>query len=110
MISIGVTMSWNVRYNRKLFLNLKFKSELHHVVITTPKTPPKKLTQPLVELKDLPNTEQTDSKKKEISCSKCKDLKVGGKSCVKFRTDGDNFNNVVYRYRNSKDLKQSTLI
>ena len=55
-------MSWNIGDNRNLFLKLKSKLGLYHVVFTTPKTSPEKLTLTVVEMQQLPDIEKTDSK------------------------------------------------
>ena len=55
-------MSWNLGENRKLFLKLKSKSGLSHLVLTTSKTSPEKLTLTLVKMQQLLNIEETDSK------------------------------------------------
>ena len=55
-------MSWNIGYNRNLFLKLKSKLGLYQVVLATPKTSPGKLTLTLVEMQQLPDIEKTDSK------------------------------------------------
>ena len=62
-------MSWNIGDNRNLFLKLKSKLGLYHVVLTTPKTSPGKLTLTVVEMQQLPNIEKTGPKK-EIFCLK----------------------------------------
>ena len=62
-------MSWNIGDNRNLFLKIKSKVGLYHVVLTTPKTSPEKLTLTVIEMQQLPDIEKTDSKK-EISCLK----------------------------------------
>ena len=62
-------MSWNIGDNRNLFLKLKTKLGLYHVVLTTPKISPEKLTLAVVEMQQLPDIEKTDSKE-EISCLK----------------------------------------
>ena len=62
-------MSWNIRDDRNLFRNLKSKLGLYHVVLTTPKTSPEKLTLIVVEMQQLPDIEKTDSTE-EISCLK----------------------------------------
>ena len=54
-------MSWNIGDNRNLFLKLKPKLGLCHVVLTTPKTSPEKLTLTVVEMQQLPDIEKTDS-------------------------------------------------
>ena len=62
-------MSWNNGDNINLFLKLKSKLGLYHVVLATPKTSPEKLTQTVVEMQQLPHIEETNSKK-EKSCLK----------------------------------------
>ena len=37
-------MSWNIGENRNLFFKLESKLGLYHVVLTSPKTSPEKLT------------------------------------------------------------------
>ena len=60
-------MSWNIGDNRNLFLKLKSKLGLYHVVLTTPKTSPEKLTLNVVEMQQLPNIEKTDSNKRYLT-------------------------------------------
>ena len=62
-------MSWNIGDNRNLLLKLKSKLGLYHVVLTTPKTSPKKLTLTVVEMQQVPDIEKTDSEQ-EKSCPK----------------------------------------
>ena len=59
-LPIRVKMSWNIADNRNLFLKLKSKLGLDHVVLTTPKTSPEKLTLTVVEKQQLPDIEKTD--------------------------------------------------
>ena len=101
-------MSWNIGDNRNLFLKLKSKLGLYHVVLTTPKTSPEKLTLTVVEMQQLPNIEKTDSKK-EVSCLKWTIYNGRRKVCVNFQTDTDKLNIVVYRYRNNLYLKDNEL-
>ena len=54
-------MSWNIGDYRNVFLKLKFKIGLYHVVLTTPKTSPEKLTLTVVEIQQLPDIDKTDS-------------------------------------------------
>ena len=98
-------MSWNIGDNGNLFLKLKSKLGLYHIVLTTPKTSPGKLTLTIVEKQQLPNIEKTDSKE-EISCLKWT-LYNGRKVCVYFQTDTDKLNIVVYLYRNNLCLKDN---
>ena len=101
-------MSWNFGDNRNLFLKLKSKMGLYHVVLTTPKTSPEKLTLTVVEMQQLPDIEKTDSKK-ELSCLKWTIYNRRRKVCVNFQTDTDKLNIVVYRYRNNLYLKDFEL-
>ena len=50
-------MNWNIGDIRNLFLNLKSKLGLYHVVLTTPKTSREKLTLTVVELQQFPDIE-----------------------------------------------------
>ena len=62
-------MIWKIGDNRNLFLKLKSKLGLYHVVLTTPKISPEKLKLTVVEMQQLPDIEKTGSKK-ELSCLK----------------------------------------
>ena len=66
---IRVKMSWNIADNRNIFLKLKSKSGLYHVLLTTPETSPEKLTLTVLEMQQLPDVEKIDSNE-EISCLK----------------------------------------
>ena len=92
-------MSWNIGDDRNLFLKLKSKLGLYHVVLTTPKISPEKLTLTVVEMQQLPDIEKTDSKE-EIYCLKWTIYNGRRKVCVNFQTHRDKLNIVVYRYRN----------
>ena len=59
-------MSWSIGDIRNLFLMLKSQLRLYHVVITTAKTSPGKLTLTLVEMQYLLYIEETDSRAKKI--------------------------------------------
>ena len=87
-------MSWNIGENRILFLKLKSKLGLYHVVLKTPKDSPEKLTLTVVEIQQLPDIEKTDSKEK-ISRLKRTIYKGRRKKCVNFQTDTDKLNIVV---------------
>ena len=97
-------MSWN----RNLSLKLKSKLGLYHVVLTTPKTSPEKITLTLVEMQQLPEIEKVDSKK-EISCLKWTIYNGRRKICISFKTDMDKLNIVVYRYRNNTYVKDTQM-
>ena len=101
-------MSWNIGDKRDLFLKLKSKLGLCHVVLTTPKTSPEKLTLTVVEMQQMPDIGMTDSKE-EISCLKCTIYNGRRKVCVNFQTDTDKMNIIVYRYRNNLYLKGNEL-
>ena len=79
-------MSWNIGDNRNLFLKLKSKLGLYHVVLTTPKTSPEKLTLTVVEMQQLADIEKTDSKE-ELSCLYWTIYNGRRKVCVNFQTD-----------------------
>ena len=102
-------MSWNIGDNRNLFLKLKSKLGLYHVVLTTPKTSPEKLTLTVVEMQQKPDIEKTDDSREEISCLKWTIYNGRRKVCVSFQTDTDKLNIVVYRYRNNLYLKDNEL-
>ena len=103
-----VKMSWYIGENRNLFLKLKSSLELHHVVLTTPKTSPKSLTVTVVETQQLPNIEKTESKE-ETSCLNWTIYNGRRKVCVIFQTDTDKLNMVVNRYRNSSYVKDDEI-
>ena len=103
-----VKMSWNNGYNRNLFLKLKSKLGLYHVVLTNPKTYPEKFTLTVFEMQQLPDIEEADSKE-EITCLKWTIYNGRRKVCVNLETDTDKLNIVVYRYRNNLYLKDNEL-
>ena len=59
-------MSWNIGYKWNLFLKLKAKLGLYHVVLSTPKSSPENLTLAVVKMQQLPDMENTDCKKRNI--------------------------------------------
>ena len=99
-------MSWNIGDNRNLFLNIKSKLGFYHVVFTTPKTSPEKLTFTVVEMQQLPDIEKTDSEE-EKSCLKWTIYIGRRKICVHFQTDTHKLSIVVYCYQNSLYLKDN---
>ena len=101
-------MSWNIRENRKLFLNLKSKMGLYHVVLTTRKTSPAKITLTLVETQELPEIEKLVSRN-ELFCLKWTLYNGRRKVCISFKTDMDKLNTVVYRYRNNTYVKDTEM-
>ena len=101
-----VKMNWIIGDNRNLFLKLKSKLGLYHVVHRTAKISPEKLRLTVVEMQLLPDIEKTDSKE-EISCLIWTIYNGRRKVCVNFQTDTDKLNIVVYRYRNTLYLKDN---
>ena len=101
-------MSWNIGENRNLFLKLKSKLGLYHVVVTSPKISPEKSTLILVEMQQLPDIEKVDSKN-EISCLKWTIYNGRRKVCISFKTDMVNLNIVVYRYRNNTYVEDTEM-
>ena len=99
-------MSWNIGDERNLFLKLTSKLGLYHVVLTTPKSSPEKLTLTVIELQQLPDIEKTNSTEK-ISCLKWTIYNGRRKLCVNFQTDTNKLNIVVFRYRNILYLKDN---
>ena len=93
-------MSWNIEDNRNLFLKLKSKLGLYHVVLTIPKISSKKLTLTVVEMQQIPDTGKTDSTEK-ISCLKETIIKDRRKVYVHLKTDTENCSFVVYHYRSN---------
>ena len=96
-------MSWNIGDNRNLFLKLKTKLGLYHLELKI-KDCPEKITLTLVETQQLPDIEKSDSRD-ETSCLQWTIYNGRRKVCINFQTDTDKVNIVVYRYRNSRYLK-----
>ena len=101
-------MCWSIGENRNLFLKLKSKLGLYRVVLTTPKTSPEKIFLTLVEMQQLPEIENVDSKI-EVFCLKWTIYNGRRKACISFKTDMDKLNIVVYRYRNKTLVKNTEL-
>ena len=101
-------MSWNIGENRNLILKMKSELGLYHVVLTIPKTSPKKIALTLVEMEQLPESEKVDSKN-EISCLKWTIYTSRRKVYISFKTDLDKLNIVVYRYRNNTYVKDTEM-
>ena len=97
-------MSWDIGDNRNLFLKLKSKLGLHHVVLTTPKTSPEKITLTVVEMQQLPEIEKSDSRE-ETSYLNWTIYTGRRKVYANFQTDTDKLNIVVYRYRKNLYIK-----
>ena len=99
-------MSWNNGDNRMLFLKLKSKLGLYHIILTTPKTSPEKSTLTLVEKQQLPEIEKMDSRNENF-CLKWALYNGRRKKCINFKTDVDKLNIVFYRYRNNTYVKET---
>ena len=89
-------MSWNIGDNRNLFVKLKSKMGIYHVVLTTTKTSPEKVTLTVIETQQLPDMEKTDSKEEKV-CRKRTIYNGRRKVCVNFHTDTDKLIIVVHR-------------
>ena len=87
---------------------MKSKLGLYHVVLTTPKTSPKKITLTLVEMQQLLEIQKVDSKN-EISCLNWTIYNGRRKVCISFKTDMDKLNIVVYRYQNNTYVKDAEM-
>ena len=101
-------MSGNIGENRNLFLKLKSKLGLCHVVLTRHKTSPEKITLTFVEMQQLPEIEKVDSKN-EIFCLNWTIYNGRRKVCISFKTDIDKLNIVVYRYRKNTYVKDTEM-
>ena len=90
-------------------MNLKTKLRLDHVELgSKPKYSPGKITLTLVETQQLPDIEKVDSKD-EISCLEWTLYNGRRNVCIKFQTDKDKVNIVVYRYRNNTYHKDTEM-
>ena len=102
-------MSWNHADTRNIFLKLKSKLGLYHVLLTNPKTSPEKHSLTVVERQQMTDIGNNISKK-EVSCLKWTLFNVRRKVCVNFQTDTDQLNIIMYRYRNSFYLKDKEVL
>ena len=94
--SIRPRMFWNIGDIRNLFLMLKLKLGLYHVVPTSLKTSLKKHTlSTIVGMQQLPDIEITDSRE-EISRLSWTIYNVTRKVCVNIQTDTDKLKSAVY--------------
>ena len=101
-------MNGNIGENRNLFLNFKSKLGFYHIVPTTPKTSPEKITLALIQLQQLPEIEKVDSKDNNF-CLKWTIYNGRKKVYISFKTDMDKLNLVVYRYRNNTYVKDTEM-
>ena len=105
-LSIWFRISWNIGENRNQFLELKSKLGLNHVVLTSPKTFPEKITLTLVEMQQLSKIRKVDSKN-GISCLKWTLYNGSRKVCISFKNDMDKLNVVVYLYWSNTYVKET---
>ena len=105
---IWVRMSWNIGWNRNLFLNMKSKLGFYQVVLTTAKTSPEKTTLTSVETQQLPEIEKVDYKN-EVSCLKWTLYNGRRRICISFKTYMDKLIIIVYRYRNNIYVKDTEM-
>ena len=100
-------LSWNIRDSRNLFLKLKPISGLYHLVLTIPKTSPKKVTLTVVEMQHLPDIGKIQSEG-EIFHLKPTIYDGRGRVCVNFKIYTDKLNlscTVTERVRTSKTTR-----
>ena len=97
-------MNWNIGENRNLFLRSKTKLGLYHVVLTTLKSSPTKITLTKAEMQQVAELEHCVN---EISCLKWTIYNGRRKTFAGFHTDTDKIDIVVYRYRNNTYLKDT---
>ena len=100
-------MSWNIGENRNLCLSLRTKLGLHHVMLSSSKSP-KKFNLTVVEMQQLPEVKKS-APEKEISCLKWVIYNGRRKISLSFQTDTDLIEVTVYRYRNNNYLKDSDI-
>ena len=101
-------MRWNIGENGNLFPELKSRLGVDDNVLTIPKTSPEKISLTLVEMQQLPEIENVDSRK-ELFCLKGTIYNGRRKVCISFKTDMDRLNIVVYRYWNNTYVKDTEM-
>ena len=101
-------MSWNIGDNRNIFLKLRTKLGLYHVLLTSSKQTPKKVNLTIVEMQQLPEVRKFDSEN-EISCLRWIIFNGRRKICVFYKSDTDYVAITVYRYRNNMYMKESDI-
>ena len=97
-LSLLVKMSWKIGDRRSLFLKLKSKLGLCHDEFTPLKLSSAKLPLTVVEKQQLPDIKKTDSKE-EFSFLKWTIHNDSRRVCANFKTDRDQLEIVMYRYR-----------
>ena len=101
-------MSWNIGDNRRVFLKLRTKMGLYHVILTSSEQTPKKVNRTIVEMQQLPEVGKFDSEN-EISCLRWIIFNVRQKICVFYKSDTDYVGITVYRYRINMYMKDSDI-
>ena len=101
-------MSWNIGDNRNVFLKLRTKLGLYHVLLTSSEQTPKKVNLTIVEMQQLPEVGKFDSEN-EISCLRWIIFNGRRKICVFYKSDTDYVAITVYRYRNNMYMKDSDI-
>ena len=81
-------MSWNIGDNRNVFLKLRTKLGLYHVLLTSSEQTPKKVNLTIVEMQQLPGVGKFDSEN-EISCLRWIIFNGRRKICVFYKSDTD---------------------
>ena len=87
---------------------MKQKIGFYHVVLTTPKTSPGKITLTIVEMQQLPEIGNVDSNN-ELSCLERTIYNGRRKVFISFKTNMDKLNIVADRCRNNKYVKVSKM-
>ena len=101
-------MSWNIGDNRNVFLKLRTKFGLYHVLLTSSEQTPKKVNVAIVEMQQLPEVGKFDSEI-EIFCLRWIIFNGKLKICVFYKSDTDYVAITVYRYRNNMYMKDSDI-
>ena len=101
-------MSWNIGDNRNVFLKLRTKLGLYHVLLTSSEQTPKNVNLTIVVMQQLPEVGKFDSEN-EISCLRWIIFNGRRKVCVFCKTDTDYAGITVYRYRYNMFMKDSDI-
>ena len=92
----------------EIFPKLKSKFGLHQFLLTTPQTSPETDMVNAYKMQQLPNIEKTEDKWQFVWV-KWTSYKVWRIVCLKFKTDTDEINIVVYRYRKNLCFKDNEI-
>ena len=101
-------MSWNIGGNRNVFLKLRTKLGLYHVLLTPLEQTSRKVHLTIVEMQQLPEVGNFDSEN-EISCLRWIIYNGRRKICVFCKSDTDYVELTVYRYRNNMYMNDSDI-